>query len=839
MNVEYYIGQYQYAVVKKTFMINDKLQAKLCEGIITEQECAEALRGMNNGKSPGSDGFTVEFFKVFWKDIKILLLESINYSFLQGELSVDQKRGIITLIPKKDKIRLLLKNWRPISLLNTDYKILTKCLAKRLHKVLPSLIDFDQTGFLQGRYIGENIRTVADLIDYTSLRNRPGIILLLDFEKAFDTIKWSFIFESLKLFKFGPEFIHWIKTIYHNTESTVINYGNTTGFFKLQRGIRQGCPISPYLFIIAVEVLASGIRNNNDIKGIKVNGVEFKVSQLADDTTIFLSDLDSVGNVLQLLEIFHAISGLKLNIEKTLAKCIGSLKPNECQISYNLKWTTGPIKTLGVVITNDPKIILNEVFMPRLKIFGNILDIWHCRGLTLKGKVTILKSLALPQLHYAMSVLPVPPTTVDMVDRMITDFIWSKRRPKIKRDVLIQNIENGGIKAPSFAAMVEANRISWIKRLLQESKQKWKYIFSELIKPLTLLHFTETHLPGEVINAIEIPFYRELYHVWNKVRTKPESRNDFLEQVIWNNKFIKLPIYPKSKLSKTLSWPNLYQAGIVKVKHLFTPNWSFINILEFCRNNDIKCNFLQAVRVTKAIPHHWIAEISSGATHTTKDEHINLSIETGVNQSYICNLSSKMMYDYIVLKRYVRPTSLNKWQETFEIDDKDWSCIFKQAFTTTRETKLQTFQYKIINRIIPCKKWLFDQNVIPSPYCSSCKGNCIDTILHHFIECSEVNNFWTSLESWWNRSSKLKVQFTKKHIIFGLYYDNSGFCTVNFVILLAKWYIYTHVYHERNIELYGFLVTLKHHLEIEKQVCYYNGKSEEFTKKWFDLYDKL
>ena len=158
---------------------------------------------------------------------------------------------------------------------------------------------------------------------------------------------------------------------------------------------------------------------------------------------------------------------------------------------------------------------------------------------------------------------------------------------------------------------------------------------------------------------------------------------------------------------------------------------------------------------------------------------------------------------------------------------------------TTRETKLQTFQYKIINRIIPCKKWLFDQNVIPSPYCTLCKDNCIDTILHHFIECSELRTFWRSLESWWNQSSNLKVQLTKKHIIFGIYYDNLEFITVNYVILLAKWYIYTHVYHERKVELYGFLVALKSHLEIEKQVCYYNGKCEEFTKKWIGVYNKL
>ncbi len=189
--------------------------------------------------------------------------------------------------------------------MNTDYKILTKSLAFRLQKVLPLIINSDQTGYIKGRYIGENIRTISDLIEYTSLMNMPGVILLIDFEKAFDTIKWSFPVKSLEYFNLGKMFVNWIKVIYKNTESTVMNNGHCTNRFPISRGIRQGCPVSPYLFIIAAEVLSISIRARHNIKGITIKDTTFKLSQLADDTTLLLMDFESVKNALLCLEDFQ------------------------------------------------------------------------------------------------------------------------------------------------------------------------------------------------------------------------------------------------------------------------------------------------------------------------------------------------------------------------------------------------------------------------------------------------------------------------------------------------------------------------------------------------------
>ena len=152
-------------------------------------------------KTPGSDRLPAEFYKMFCNDIADFLLVSINYAYQIGQLSVFQKRGIIKRIPKKDTEAYLVKNWRPVSLLNCDYKLATKAVANRL--VLPKLIDNDQTGLLKGRFIGENIRLIDSVINFTAAKNIPGLLIFSYFEKAFDTIEWPFIHKTFHHFNFG------------------------------------------------------------------------------------------------------------------------------------------------------------------------------------------------------------------------------------------------------------------------------------------------------------------------------------------------------------------------------------------------------------------------------------------------------------------------------------------------------------------------------------------------------------------------------------------------------------------------------------------------------------
>ena len=301
---------------------------------------------MDTNKSPGNDGLSKKLYECFWGEVKKPFLTSIHKAFLNQELSTSQKQAVIKMLEKKDKDKRFIKNWR----LNTDMKIISKVLSTRIKGVLPYLISSNQTAYVKNRFISESGRLISDILEIAKTLALEGFLVTIDIEKAFDSVNHCFLLQILRKFGFGIDFVSWIKTILKNQESCIINGGKTTKYFKLERGARQGDPISAYLFILVLEIFFIFVKNNPKVKGLNMFKHEFLYTAYADDTTFFLKDRNSIIELMNELNIFSNISGLKPNKTKCEIAGIGVL--NGVQVALcgmkcvNLNNET--VKTLGV-----------------------------------------------------------------------------------------------------------------------------------------------------------------------------------------------------------------------------------------------------------------------------------------------------------------------------------------------------------------------------------------------------------------------------------------------------------------------------------------------------------
>jgi len=808
-------------------------QKNFCDNSINETEILKNLKLLKNGKTPGTDGLPPEFYKFFWTDIKDFIKDSIIHAFSNNELSIEQKRGIITLIPKKTKNRLLLKNWRPISLLNTDYKIIAKILATRLQNVLPDIINEDQSGYLKNHFIGENIRLLEDVSVFTKQKKLSGIIFCIDFEKAFDSLNWNFLFNSLKIFNFGSTFISYIKTMYINIESTVINNGNSGPFFKLHRGVRQGCPLSAYLFILAMEIFAIKIRKDPTIKGIRISEDEIKISLLADDITLLLSDLKSMEGTLEILKYFRNCSGLKINIEKSCAKYIGTLSTCD-YYPHGLSWIkTSPIETLGIAIVDNSDLNYKHNYAQRISNLKSLLNIWKQRSLSLKGKITVINTLALAPLIYVSSVTNTPKKAITEINNLIQNFIWNGSTSKIAQNTLIQQIDKGGLKLCHFETKIKALKITWVKRLISDSSHKWKFIPREYYQCKNLK--TYFHSKHKLLSSDKIPdFYIEIHELFMKYfKEKPTNLKEILHESIWLNENITI----KKKYLYLKSWEN---KGIIVIRDLFNEFGTLLSHAELVQKYNIKTTFLQTLQIQKSIPPSWIKYIK---THNSVLPNINHEPFIKLNDIIkpIQSVKCKELYWHIINKTEHQPSCISQWAKIYKINDRldnNWKATFNQSFKVCRYTRIQSFQYKIITRTIATNSWLKQIKIKNDACCNFCSSDN-DSIQHFFLLCSIVDQFWVSFDFWWYRA-------TNRHILD--YVDNRelqeclllGFPgsnmvidinTLNFCVIHAKYYIYLQKMNKcNNIDFYNFLNYLKAILDAEKYICETQNQPSKFDR---------
>ena len=361
-------------------------QREIIDQPITICDLRKALFDMREGASPGPNGLTVKFFKTFFDDLSPLFIKLLETAFSNGFLTKDFKLSYIILLPKDSGSLLEVKNFRPISLLNITFKMITKAISNKIAPFLKHLVHPDQAAVIRGRSIQNHNHYIRDLISLAKLRGDHSCILSIDQQKAFDRVSHVWMLKVLKENNFSPNFLKWISILnYGGTSRILLNKGLSSEFI-FHRGVRQGDVMSPILYIVTLEPLLEKIRQDISISGLHIpNKGIHKLLAFADDTNFFTKDTRSIKLILDNFNDFGKASGSLININKTKCMEIGVGVEHSEDITVQ---RVDEIKLLGIYCTNsidqnssanwDPIVKqtdakVNKIFYKQSSIFGRAM----------------------------------------------------------------------------------------------------------------------------------------------------------------------------------------------------------------------------------------------------------------------------------------------------------------------------------------------------------------------------------------------------------------------------------------------------------------------------------
>ena len=530
---------------------------------ITIQELGQAIKTMNNNKTPGEDGLPVDFYKVFWPKIKNLFYEMMIACHKDEILHDSARKGILNLIPKANKDPRLIKNLRPITLLNTDYKIIEKAVANKMLPALEKIINPDQRGFMRGRRISVNIRKFLDLMYHVEKEDLEAVVLSLDFVKCFDKCSFQILHGSLDYFEFGSIVKEWTKILYEQFSVKVQNNGYFSDPFPIEKGVHQGGCCSSVYFLVIAEILAIMLRNNEEIQGITVRDFRHLLNQFADDMDVSsLASEKSISQILEELDKFKYQSGFTVSYEKTTLYRIGSLRHSNATM-YNMdqyKWSNKDITVLGVTISHED--IVRKNYSGLVDKAKSTLNSWYNRGLSLIGKVQVVNTLVASLFVYKMMVLErIPQVVIKKVDNLIRDFLWNGKKAKIAYKILQNPKNQGGLNLCNLEKKDIALKATW-PTILASEKDYSGLVYTNMRMRILQEDIWRCSLLPEHVEKMRAmcPFWRDVLYCWSTYNFLHGRRVE--NQLIWYNSNILIG-------DKPFFWADIYRRGLKYVYQLF------------------------------------------------------------------------------------------------------------------------------------------------------------------------------------------------------------------------------------------------------------------------------
>ena len=740
--------------------LDDEERARL-EADITMDEISNSVNSMKHGSAPGGDGLPVEFYKVFWRYLKEPLMKCYEHSYENKILSPSERVAIIALFHKgSDLAADNLNNWRPISLTNVDYKILAKVMSLRLNTVIDKLIGLQQVGFMKGRNISLIHRQIDDILNIQRKNNAAGILLAIDFRQAFDTISIECILNSLRIFGFGEKYITWIKILNTDRQSCVKNGGYVSETFSMTNGVRQGCPISPQLFILAVEILAQKIIQDPEIKGLNPHRNQHpkKIEQYADDTSLYLRDINDLKRALAHLREFSIFSNLYLNLDKCYALSTNGAPCDIGDIPIQFKTT---IKILGIYFSNlFPAKYIDLNWVKRIEYVKKILRTWSKRNLSCIGKLHVLKTYGMSQFIFIMKSIGLSTKILKEINYIFYSFLWKKKmdgkKPseKIRRAVVCSDYECGGLRMIDMEKLQDSILLEWAEALINPEVKEWKN--------LALFHFR--HLGGisvfkskvnsktfKGLEYVDSMFWKDVLIRWldfNNINnnTNQEASSLNLSDPIFNNKLLKFK-------NNVIFLPSSISRNVITIGDMIYNG----NIMSF-RVFENKYGAHPRCWLDYNVLKNAISNVFDNIQMNNNPSFFIRNIEAG-------SLGRKYFYKYLTLDFSLdSPLCVGLWLRKLGavVEPGHWNLVHQ-----LKETRLRSLAWKIIHNIYPTNINLSKMGYANTENCKYC--NMLDTLEHFFYHCKEVKPLWINIQNDLQVSLNSLVTLNEKMVILGPY----------------------------------------------------------------------
>ena len=707
-------------------------QVQLLEAPIREEEVRKAIQSMQSGRASGNDGFPVEYYKLYIDILAPILTKVYSESLSIGQLPNTLNESVISVILKKGKDSLDPASYRPISLANVDYKILTKVLAIRLEKIVPCIIHADQVGFVKGRSSSDNLRRLLHLMWQNREADKPVAAFSLDAEKAFDRVEWRFLIHVLENFGFGLGFIKWIQLIYAEPKASVLTNGVVSSFFNISRGAKQGDPLSPLLFILFLEPLAMAIRSDTSIHAIKAGGREHKLFLYADDILwLSVDPVSSAPRLLEIMETFSEISGYKINWHKSEVMPVSRTCLPTINNALQFKWIDSGMQYLGIRLTPTINDMVQANFNPLLQRIKDNLDKWKLINLSLWGKVNTIKMMVASQVNYISMMVPltVPDSFFKQYNQIIREFLWNGKKPRMKLEKLYTTRNKGGLALPNVELYRTAFEVSKLAKHWcgEHSSLGWLDIERELVSPFEPI---ESLSQGLKKNRHPNPILQYSRETWAKVHKQLHiSQYKQMYSSIWNNPSIKVG-------KKPFVWTTWLNQNINRLSDLYADGlFQSFEELKLKFNLRDKADFWRYLQLRSCVT----------SLKVSLDEDTNKLLcyfrepEPVRTASAFYKIMADSMYGHCDSLRQIWERDLNS-----NIEGKAWEKVVFNAGWPVRDSISKFTHYKVIHRYYYTPVKLHRMGLMKDNICWKCM-KATGSYLHLLWDCPLVFPFWRQI----------------------------------------------------------------------------------------------